>query len=182
MNTRNRPQGMPATAAYISQTDVLNANLAETAGSPRQAAAAATAAATTAPAAATAAPTAATTATAATAAAAALRQSLAQPGSAGGFLVKYIEARQAYVRDFFLGQGDLRRQRRVRRCLYSLSNGCRGCTARQRQRCADDSQHGHCFRMASSLRRLLCAGHVSSPMPGYGCGSIPIQPNPTRFE
>src|SRR5215510_5209390 len=112
--------------------------LADTANSPRQAAAAASAAS-----AASAAPA---------AAAAASSKFFPKSGRSGVFLVEDVERPQADVGDFFLTESDLRRGGIPRRYFRGRHSGCGGCAARQRQRHADDSRYRYDFLWIFSLR------------------------------
>src|SRR5215471_9264392 len=121
--------------------------LADTANSPRQAAAAASAAAASA---ASAAPA---------AAAAASGEFFPKSGRSGVFLVEDVERPQADVSDFFLTESDLRRGGIPRRYFRGRHSGCGGCAARQRQRHADDSRYRYDFLWIFSLRNTLRLRH-----------------------
>src|SRR6516164_5429884 len=121
--------------------------LADTANSPRQAAAAASAAAASA---ASAAPA---------AAAAASGEFFPKSGRSGVFLVEDVERPQADVGDFFLTESDLGRGGIPRRYFRGRHSGCCGCAARQRQRHADDSHHRYGFLRMFSLRSTLRVRH-----------------------
>src|SRR5262245_14264325 len=130
--------------------------LADTANSPRQAAAAASAAAAAATAAAAAA---ASAASAAPAAPAASGEFFPKSGRSGVFFVEDVERAQADVGDFFLTEGDLGRGGIPRRYFRGGHSGCGGCAARQRQRHADDSNHRYGFLQMFSLRSTLRVRH-----------------------
>jgi len=137
-------------------------SLADTANSPRQAAAAASAAPAAAAAAAAAAASAASAAPAASAAAAASAASgklFPKSGRPGVFLVEDVERPQADVGDFFLTESDLGRGGIPPRDFRGRHSGCCGCAARQRQRHADDSHHRYGFLRMLSLRRTLRVRH-----------------------
>ena len=119
-------------------------SLADTANSPRQAAAAAAASE-----AASAAPT----------ASAASGKSFPNSGRSGVFLVEDVERPQADVGDFFLTESDLGRGGIPRRYICGRNSGCRGCAARQRQGHADDSHHRYDFLRMFSLRSTLRVRH-----------------------
>src|SRR6516164_10241014 len=121
--------------------------LADTANSPRQAAAAASAAAASA---ASAAPA---------AAAAASGEFFPKSGRSGVFLVEDVERPQADVGDFFLTESDLGRGGIPPRDFRGRHSGCCGCAARQRQRHADDSHHRYGFLRMLSLRSTLRVRH-----------------------
>src|SRR5262244_3585011 len=108
--------------------------LADTANSPRQAAAAASAAAAAATAAAAAA---ASAASAAAAAPAASGEFFPKSGRSGVFLVEDVERPQADVGDFFLTESDLGRGGIPRRYFRGRHSSCCGRAACQRQRHAD---------------------------------------------
>jgi len=120
--------------------------LADTANSPRQAAAAASAAA-------------ASAAAASAAAAAASGEFFPKSGRSGVFLVEDVERPQADVGDFFLTESDLGRGGIPRRYFRGRHSGCCGCAARQRQRHADDSHHRYGFLRMFSLRSTLRVRH-----------------------
>src|SRR6516162_7489782 len=113
--------------------------LADTANSPRQAAAAASAAA--------------------ASAAAASGEFFPKSGRSGVFLVEDVERPQADVGDFFLTESDLGRGGIPRRYIRGRNSGCRGCAARQRQGHADDSHHRYDFLRMFSLRSTLRVRH-----------------------
>jgi hypothetical protein len=130
--------------------------LADTANSPRQAAAAASAAA----AAATAATAAAASAASAAAAApAASGEFFPKSGRSGVFFVEDVERAQADVGDFFLTEGDLGRGGIPRRYFRGRHSSRGGRAARQRQRHADDSHHRYGFLWIFSLRSTLRVRH-----------------------
>jgi hypothetical protein len=133
-------------------------SLADTANSPRQAAAAASAAAASA-AAASAAAAAASAASAAAAASAASGKFFPKSGRSGVFLVEDVERPQADVGDFFLTERDLRRGGIPRGYFRGRHSGCGGCAARQRQRHADDSRYRYDFLWIFSLRNTLRLRH-----------------------
>jgi len=139
-------------------------SLADTANSPRQAAAAASAAAaaaaaTAAAAAAASAASAAPAASAAAAASAASGKFFPKSGRFGVFLVEDVERPQADVGDFFLTESDLGRGGIPRRYFRGRHGGRCGCAARQRQRHADDSNNRYGFLRMFSLRSTLRVRH-----------------------
>src|SRR5262245_12200025 len=129
---------------------------ADTANSPRQAAAAAAAPAA---AATPATAAAASAAPAAAAAPAASGESFPKSGRSAVFLVEDVERPQADVGDFFLTESDLRRGGIPRRHFRDRHSGCGGCAARQRQRHADDSRYRYDFLWIFSLRSTLRMRH-----------------------
>jgi len=133
--------------------------LADTANSPRQAAAAASAAAASAAAASAAAAAASAASAAPAAAAAASGEFFPKSGRSGVFLVEDVERPQADVGDFFLTESDLGRGGIPRRYFRGRHSGCCGCAARQRQRHADDSHHRYGFLRMFSLRSTLRVRH-----------------------
>src|SRR5215831_18950578 len=118
--------------------------LADTANSPRQAAAAASAAA---------------AAATAAAAPAASGEFFPKSGRSGVFFVEDVERAQADVGDFFLTESDLGRGGIPRRYFRGRHSGCGGCAARQRQRHADDSRYRYDFLWIFSLRNTLRLRH-----------------------
>src|SRR6516164_11134882 len=137
-------------------------SLADTANSPRQAAAAASAAPAAAAAAAAAAASAASAAPAASAAAAASAASgkfFPKSGRSGVFLVEDVERPQADVGDFFLTESDLGRGGIPRRYFRGRHSSCCGRAACQRQRHADNSHYRYGFLRIFSLRTTLRLRH-----------------------
>src|SRR6516162_11714282 len=113
--------------------------LADTANSPRQAAAAASAAA--------------------ASAAAASGEFFPKSGRSGVFLVEDVERPQADVGDFFLTESDLGRGGIPRRYFRGRHSSCCGRAACQRQRHADNSHYRYGFLRIFSLRTTLRLRH-----------------------
>jgi hypothetical protein len=152
----------PAMTTCVCQRNRKCPSLAETARSPRQAAAAAAAASAATTAASPAASSAAATATSAApaAAASACKFLAVELACSGGFLVEDVERRQADVGDLFLTERDDLRCRILRRHIRYRSGGRCGCSAaRHRQGHPGDSQHRHGFTPTLSLRGALCLRH-----------------------
>src|SRR5262249_34637541 len=80
-------------------------------------------------------------------------------GRSGVFLVEDVERPQADVGDFFLTESDLGRGGIPRRYIRGRNSGCRGCAARQRQGHTDDSHHRYDFLRMFSLRSTLRVRH-----------------------